>query len=98
MIEAKPPNQRALEPRKRSIPVSDLTHVIFQPQSSLFLYNRAAADTAEHICSVRLSEVYERLGTEHKLDGDITDPQTWEDDPNQTKFVLGKLYMTNHIN
>ena len=41
--------------------------------------------------------MYERLGTEHKLDGDITAPQTWEDDPNQTKFVLGKLNMTNHM-
>lgn len=40
--------------------------------------------------SVKLSEMYERLGMEDKLEGDITDPQTWEDDPNQTKFVLGK--------
>lgn len=47
---------------------------------------------AEHICSVKLSEVYERLGMQEKLEGDITDPQTWEADGNQTKFVLGRFY------
>lgn len=46
---------------------------------------------AEHVCSVKLSNIYEKLGAEQKLEGDITDPTTWEAE-NRTKFVLGNLF------
>lgn len=45
---------------------------------------------AKHVCSVKLSDVYEKLGVEQKLDGDITDPSCWEAQKTATKFVLGE--------
>jgi len=76
--------------KKNSIP-NDV-NVDCTPITSILIYNNMLfrVKTAEHVCTVKLSNVYEKLGVGQKLEGDITDPATWEGQENQTKFVLGR--------
>lgn len=45
---------------------------------------------AEYVCTVKLTDVYDRVMSGKKMEGDITDPATVALQREGTKFVLGK--------